>query len=180
MSEPTQEKYDEMKKKALSIFKDNRRVISPAFWEIKITPEGFTHIEWKNKNHKRPPMEAYVRYLCFSHLVYILNQSKLYQEYRESMEDVSLKRHGKETKEKKIVQYYWFVAIVNSNKNRVKIVVRKVDGWKDYEFVSVIPAWKSNWYSGKSGWEMFFEEDLRFMETVKESSTTKKAIFKRK
>jgi len=63
-------------------------------------------------------------------------------------------------KDKKIVFLYWFVAIVNNNKNRVKIVVRKVDWWTHFEFVSVIPVWKSNWYS----WDLFFEEDLSFLE----------------
>ncbi len=143
-----------MKQRALIFFKDNRKIKSPAFWEIKITPEWFNYIELKNKNHKRGVKEAYIRYLCFLHLDYILSNLKLYQEFRECFQEFKIKKKGKTIIDRKIVCLYWFVAIVNSNKNRIKVVVRKVDWWNKYEFVSVIPI-KENWgYS----WELYFDE----------------------
>ncbi len=160
MDEIKQEDYEKVKEKAINLFKKNKIIDSPSFWEIKISPEWFNHIEWKSKNHKRPMKESYIRYICFLHTIYILNNSQLYQEFREEMQEFQLKRWWKIIKDKKIVTLYWFVAIVNNNKNRVKIVVRKVDWWTHFEFVSVIPVWKSNWYS----WDLFFDEDLSFLE----------------
>lgn len=160
MEEVEQDKFDNIKNKAVELFKKNKIIKSPIFWEIKITPEWFNHIEWKSKNHKRPNKEIYIRYLCFLHTVFILNKSNLYQEFREEMQEFEIKRKWKKVKDRKIVNLYWFTAIVNNNKHRVKIVVKKVDWWQNYEFVSVIPAWKSNWY----GSELFFDEDLSFLD----------------
>ena len=161
MKEISQAEFDAVKNKAVELFRKNKKISSPAFSEIRITPEWFEHIEWKNKNHKRPIREAYVRYICFLHLIYILNHSKLYQEFREDTGKVIVKKQGKKILVNKIVYFYGFIAIVNNDKNRVKIVVRKVDDWDHYEFVSVIPVWKSWWYSGS----MFFEEDMGFLES---------------
>jgi len=37
----------------------------------------------------------------------------------------------------------------------VKVVVKKVDGWNNYEFVSIIPAWQHDGYTNM----VFFEEN---------------------
>lgn len=163
MENISQEQFDKIKQKAVDFMKKNRKIKSPAFWEIKITPEWFNHIEWKNKNHKRSIQESYIRYLCFLHTNYILSNSKLYQEYREFMQDVEIKIKWKKKKQKKIVYVYWFVAVVNNNKNRIKIVIRKVDWWDKLEFVSVIPVWKRNWYSS----EIFFDNEDDFLNSLK-------------
>lgn len=163
MREITEEQYESVKQKAISLFQKNKKIMSRAFGEVKITPEGFNHIEWKSKNHKRPMQEAYIRYLCFNHIIYILNHSELYQEFREELQHIEIKKQNKKVTENKIVYLYGFVAIVNNNKNRVKIVVRKVADWNHYEFVSVIPVWKSDGYSGK----LFFDEDMSFLDEKK-------------
>lgn len=169
MSEITEEKYSQMKEKAVEYFKNHRKISSPIFWEIKITPEWFNHIEWKSKNHKRPMKEAYIRLLCFLNTEHILNNSKLYQEFREEMQHFNIKRKNKKINEKKIVHLFWFVAIVNNNKNRIKIVVRKVDGWNHYEFVSIIPAWKNNGY-----WpQLFFDNEEAFLKVLEKEETKK-------
>jgi hypothetical protein len=81
-----------MKQKAISLFQKNKKIMSRAFGEIRLTPEGFNHIEWKSKNHKRPMQEAYIRYLCFNHIIYILNRSELYQEFREELQHIEVKK----------------------------------------------------------------------------------------
>ena len=60
---------EKMKQKALLYYKENKKIISPLFWEIRITNSWFNHIEWKNKVHKRDFKEAYVRNICFFHTV---------------------------------------------------------------------------------------------------------------
>lgn len=161
--------FNNIKEKAVAFFKKNKKIKSPSFWEIKITPEWFNHIEWKNKNHKRPLKESYIRYKCFLHLDYILSNSKLYQEFREYMQEFEIKRKWKKKREKKLVSLYGFVAVVNNNKNRIKIVVRKVDWWDKYEFVSVIPVWKGSWYSK----EIYFDNEESFLESLSFKETKK-------
>ena len=158
----TEKQYDDLKSKAVKYFTKHRKINSASLWEAKSTPEWFNHSEWKNKNHKRTMEESFVRYLCFFHLEHILSNSKLYQEFRECFQDFEVKKNWKKVKQRKIVELYWFVAIVNNNKNRVKIVVKKVDWWNNYEFVSVIPVWKKNWYS----WEMYFDNEEEFLESL--------------
>ncbi len=166
MSDKIEEKYNEIKLKAIDYFKNNRKILSPCFWEIKITPEWFNHIEWKSKNHKRPIKEAYIRYLCFLSTTYILNNLKLYQEFREEFQFFEIKRNNKKVTEKKIVCLYWFIAIINHNKNRVKIVIRKVDWWNKYEFVSIIPLWKNKWYWN----QLFFDNEEDFLRILEEQT----------
>ena len=172
MENITKEQFEKIKQKAIDYMWKHKKINSPAFWEIRITPEWFNHIERKNKNHKRSMQESYVRYLCFLHIEYILSNSKLYQEFREYLEKIDIKRAWKFIKENKMANLYWFVAIVNNNKNRVKVVIKKIDWWNRYEFVSVIPVWKQNGYSS----EIYFDNEddflksLEFLETKKLSS----------
>ena len=106
MSEISLEDYEKIKNEALDIFKKNKKVKSPSFWwiEIKITPSWFNHLEWKKENHKRGIKEAFMRYLCFKHIKYILNNLKLYQEYKEELKEFYIKKKWKKVKIKKIVE----------------------------------------------------------------------------
>jgi len=146
MSEIAKEDIERIKLKALEYYKKHKIMKSPCFGEIKITNEGFNHIEWKDLNHKRDFRDAYIRYICFFHVAHILENLSLYQEYREEMKDFAI-RSKKQGKTKTVtikdrVCHYGFVAVVNGDRHRVRIVVAKKDGCKNYEFVSVVPAWK--------------------------------------
>ena len=152
---------EKMKQKALLYYKENKKIISPLFWEIRITNSWFNHIEWKNKVHKRDFKEAYVRYICFFHTKYILEESNLYQEFREQVEQFKIKIGKKKYKNvNENTCYYWFVAIVNKNKHRVRIVIKKHEKSNYYEFVSVVPAWKKDWYLWNKDNILFFDEKL--------------------
>ncbi len=138
----TEQQFETAKLQALQHFKQNKKVFSPIFWEIRVTPQWFDHIEWKTSTKKRPLQEAYVRYLCFMNFDYIIKNSYLYQEYRQRYNLGEVKKWWKIVKENRLTTYYGFTAIVNNNKQRIRIIVKKVDGWKKFEYVSVIPAWK--------------------------------------
>lgn len=148
MLEISEEKYQEIKNIAFEHFLKNKKIISPIFWEIKSTQEWFDHIEYKDKNkkHKRPQQESYIRYLCFLHFDFIIKKSHLYQDYLQRYEKFKIKRNQKITVVNKLVTYYWFIATVNNNKQRVKILVKKVEWWDRMEYVSVIPVWKTTEY----------------------------------
>ena len=135
-----------MKNNAFNHFLKNKKILSPIFWEIKATQGWFDHIEYKSKNHKRPKQEAYIRYLCFLHFDFIIKKSNLYQDYLQRYEKFKIKRNKKIIVVNKLVTYYWFIATVNNNKQRVKILVKKVDWWDKMEYVSVIPVWKTTKY----------------------------------
>jgi len=157
----TKEILEEMKQKALIYYKNNKIINSALFWKVKITNEWFNHIEWKNKDHKRDFKEAYVRYVCFFHTKYILENSHLYQEYRSSIEQFKIKIWSKKYKEvSENTHYYWFVAIVNWDKHRVRIVIKKHEWSKSFEFVSVIPAWKKEGYLWNRDEILFFNDDV--------------------
>lgn len=129
--EITEEKYNLAKKNAFNHFLKNKKTISPLFWEIKIWEPAFNHIEWKNKKHKRNTQESYIRYLCFLHFDYIISNSQLYQDFNEQYEKIRIKKNSKYIYQNKLVKYYWLIAIVNNNKQRVKIVLKKlIDGIK--------------------------------------------------
>jgi hypothetical protein len=106
MNEVTESLYEKARTNAVSAFQKNRKVANPIFGTIKITPEGFEHLEWKNRNHKRPMREAFVRLICFMDVPYILQRSHIYQEYRETCEEIQVKKNGRILKERKIVRYY--------------------------------------------------------------------------
>lgn len=158
MENITKEELDKIKIRALEFYKKNKIIKSPIFWIIKITNNWFNHIEWKDKNHQRDYNEAFTRYICFFHIKYILENLHLYQEYRNNSEKLKIKTWKK--KYKNIIEnvdYYWFVAIVNNNKHRVRIVIKKNEKSNYYEFLSVVPAWKKIWYLWTNENSLFFE-----------------------
>lgn len=113
----TKEAIEEIKIKALAYYKKHKIITSPCFGEIRITNDGFNHIEWKDKHHKRDFRDAYIRYICFFHTVHILENLSLYQEYREEMREFTVTRK-KQGKTKNIVikdriRHFGFVAVVN-------------------------------------------------------------------
>jgi len=147
MPEIIEKRYQEVKKNAFIHFSENKKVLSPIFWEVKVTEQAFNHIENKNKKHKRSKQEAFIRYLCFMNFDYIIKNSYLYQDFNEEYNQVIIKKKKWKVIENRLVKFYWLISIVNNDKQRVKIVLKKVDGFQKYEYVSVIPVWKvtDNW-----------------------------------
>lgn len=141
--------------KAIEFWKNNRTVKNPKLWEIRINQDGFDHIEYKDRNHKREnEKEVMYRYMCFIQVKRILNNLWEYQEFCERSIMIPVKRHGRKTMEHRPAKFYWFVAIIN-DRIRVKVVVRKVDWFEKCEFVSVCPVWKTAYYTELKVTEMF-------------------------
>ena len=92
MQEITKSDIEDIKLKALEYYKKHKIIKSPRFGEVKITNEGFNHIEWKDKNHLRDFRDAYIRYICFFHTAHILENLSLYQEYREEVREFIVTR----------------------------------------------------------------------------------------
>lgn len=116
--------------------------------EIKFTSKAFSHIIYKDDTHIRPQEQQEVRFLCFKSVKYILEKSHFFQEYMAEVVTVNVKKNGKEAKEKRLAQFYGFVAVVENNgkKHRIRVVVRNVEGFMYAEYWSVMPAWKMKGY----------------------------------
>ncbi len=152
------EKYKNAKQSALAFMKNHRKIIWWCLKEIKIENEAFNHLIWKNKNHKRLASETYVRFLCFIHIDKVLKNLNLYQEYKCVMEETQIKRKWKFITQKIKVEYFGFIWILFDKWLRIKVVVKKNDGWKHGELVSVIPAWETIWYKDFKYKGTFYEE----------------------
>gem|GEM_PF-2552516 len=134
---------DDVKEQAIKFYKSIKKITCPAFSKpIKITTEGMHHIERKDKKHKRTEKQMAMRYLCFLSIKEILESSKLYQEYKTGTEHIIIKKNGKKIREKRMVQYYGFVAVVKrgNERHRIRVVLKEVHGWSKIEFLSVMPA----------------------------------------
>ncbi|NDK09787.1 hypothetical protein GW846_03340 [Candidatus Gracilibacteria bacterium] len=152
--------YDAALNDAVEYYKLNREFHSPYLGQVKITKKGFQHLENKGfKNQrKRNPKDAYVRLKCFPHVGTLLRKLGLPQEYKCVMENVTVKRGSRLVTERRQVQYYAFIGILYSNM-RVKIVIRKPDGYEKSEFHSIQPAWVMNSYHDmQMRGDMFIEE----------------------
>ncbi len=151
--------YIKAKQEALDFMKNNRKITWWCLNDVRVENEAFNHLIWKRKNHKRPIYNSYVRLKCFVFIDKILKNLNLYQEYKCEMENVRVKRRWKYINTKVQVEYFWFIWILFSKWLRVKVVVKKVDGWNHGELVSVIPAWETIWYKDYKFKETFFEEE---------------------
>jgi hypothetical protein len=78
----------------------------------------------------------------------IIKKSHLYQEYREGIEEIPYKKWTEILREKRIVKYYGFVAIVkvHNEKYRIRVVVKDISWFEHAEYLSVMPAWKMEGY----------------------------------
>ena len=121
--------------------------------EVKFTNEGFSHITYKDKKHRRSNDEQAVRFACFLSVEEILRKSHLYQEYRAIETEIKVRKYGQNMKERHIIEYFGFVAVVehNNKKDRIRVVVSRKQ-WDNYvEFLSVVPARNMIWYRNFMG-----------------------------
>jgi len=81
-----------MKEQVLSYYAQHKKISSPLFGEVKITPQALWHLENKDKKHKRADKEIFIRYKCFLLVDKIIEKSHLYQEYKQEMQDVVVKK----------------------------------------------------------------------------------------
>ena len=148
---------EELKIKVYEFYEKNKKIYSPIFDLIKITPQSLWHLENKDKHHKRPEKEAEMRMKCFLSIDRIIKQSCLYQEYKQELEDVIIKKYWKRIKVPRKVNYYGLVWILHTDTGsriRIKVVIKKVNDRKYAEFISVIPARNIKWYN-----RLYFENE---------------------
>lgn len=121
--------------------------------KIKFGNEWFSHITYKDAKHRRPESEQIVRFQCFLNVEEVVRKSHLYQEHIVKEETVKVRKYGETKKEKRFVEYFGLVAVVDHHgtKSRIRVVLRK-EAEKEYaEYHSVIPAWNMEGYRNFMG-----------------------------
>lgn len=134
---------NELKQLVYQFYEANKKISSPVFGLVKLTPSWLWHLENKDKSHKRENKDYTIRMRCFLCIHDIIKKSHLYQEYKKELDDVVIKKNWKKVKIKKTVEYFWLIGIVKTDewkKTRIKVVLKRVENRDSVEFVSVIPA----------------------------------------
>ena len=151
--------FEQIRNNAMNKFNklSQERIFCPALnLKIKFTNEGFSHLSYKDvKRHYRSKEEQKIRYWCFLFVEDVIKRSNFYQEYKTEEELITIKKNGIKSTEKRFVEYFWFVAVVKTKleKIRIKVVVKYVQGFEYGEFKSVIPAWNI------TGYKNYFDSD---------------------
>lgn len=144
MSKFDEEKYNNAKKVGEAFFDKNKKINSLSLGSVRFNSDGFLHLVYKNKKHKRDWKNQVKRFHLLKYVKPILEKMGYYQEYQERVEEVMIKDHGMPKRVTKVLKYWAFVAIVD-NKIRIKVILRKV-GDGEIIFWSVIPYWKTSEY----------------------------------
>lgn len=131
-------------------------IICPALWfNIIFTDNNFKHLTYKDKNHKRSTQEIKMRSICFLSVDKIIKKSWTYQEYLCEENPIIIKKHGKKEKIMRKIEYIWLVAIVDwpNWKHRIRVVIKKIEGFSYWEYLSIMPAWKMKWHPNFMWWK---------------------------
>lgn len=81
-----------MKDKVLEYYELHKKIKSPIFGDVKVTPQSLRHLENKDKKHKRTEEEINIRYKCFVLINKLIEKSHLYQEYKQEVQDILIKK----------------------------------------------------------------------------------------
>lgn len=134
------EKFIKIKLDAETFYKAIDEVYCPYFKEnIAFNAKGLDHIKFKDWNKARSIEDQYLR-LKFLYLSSeIIKKSNTLQEFRKIKNFDRQKINSRWEKRLVNVNYYAFIAIVDSI--RLKIIIKEIEGGKK-NFWSICPHWK--------------------------------------
>lgn len=140
------ERYTAEKCVAIEFFDKNKFATSSSLGRVVFNSEGLLHLIEKNEKHRRDWKDQIKRFQILKYVKPVLEGMRYYQEYRENLENVRIKKHGIPRCVMKIARYWAFVAVIN-DKIRIKIILKKI-GDGQIIFWSVLPFWKTRKYQG--------------------------------
>ena len=144
MNDNEQKEREKALDKAYKFFKANKKISSAALGFIKLNSDGFRHLVFRDKQHKRELKNQLKRFELLRYLKPTLEGMKYYQEYFETKQQIRIKRQSTTLLEFGKVKYWGFIAVIN-DKIRIKVVLRQV-GDGSIIFWSIIPFWKTKNY----------------------------------
>lgn len=134
------ENFEEIKIKGEDFYKDINEVYCPYFKEkISFNAQGLEHLKYKQRNKSRQDKDQYMRFKLIHLAPEVLKISSSVQGILETKKFENIKIHSRIDKLLKNVIYFEFIAVIK--RNRVKIIVKQIDGGKKC-FWSIIPFWK--------------------------------------
>lgn len=137
--------YEKLRESSGNFYKKIGMIRCPALNNefVHFTSDGFNHLMYKGSRHERSKNDQITKFKLLPNAKNIIEISTTFQEYDESLVMVRKKKFKKVVEESATVKYWGFVAIINNF--RVKVVVRQIGNGQKH-FLSVIPAWKTQYY----------------------------------
>jgi len=137
--------YEKIREDARQFYQtiDNIRCPALGHQPIHFTSEGFNHLIYKGNRKERDKSVQIMKFKLLSKAVELIKITTTYQEYDESLTTIRRERFKKIVHESATVRYWGFVAIIRDY--RIKVIMRSIGNGQKH-FLSVIPAWSTNYY----------------------------------
>lgn len=138
-------RYDAIRADASKLFSSFGKVVCPALQNqyVSFTAEGFNHLIYRIKKQERHKSVQIMRFELLTKAKELLNKTTTVQEYEEYFKEIQVMSHKKQVKKNVMVRDWGFIGIIGNF--RIKVVVRQV-GEGEKKFMSVIPAWSTQYY----------------------------------
>ncbi len=143
MLEFTFEKFNQVKKEAEDFYEKIGKVRCPYFGEdIHFNVKGWDHLIFKEWNKTRILSDQYSRLRHIRLAPEVLANSKTLQGVWATQKFERVKVNKRWDKILKTINYYEFIAVMDSHgsKVRVKVIVKQIVGGEKF-FLSIIPFW---------------------------------------
>lgn len=135
--------YDQLRAEAIQWYSRIGRIPSPVFNNepVFFTSEGFNHLIYKNARSERNKEEQVARFKLLGNAVKLVRITTTFQEFDESIKQVTVKRFKRKITESKIVKHWGLIAIMGTWK--IRVIIRQISGGQKH-FWSVIPNWTTS------------------------------------
>jgi hypothetical protein len=138
-------RYDEIRNEASNLFSSFGKVACPALKNqyVSFTAEGFNHLVYRIKKQERHKGVQIMRFELLTKAKELLSKTTTVQEYEEYFKEIQVMSHKKQVKKNVLLRDWGFIGIIGNF--RIKVVVRQ-SGDGEKKFMSVIPAWSTQYY----------------------------------
>ncbi len=138
----TQEKFEEIKRKAEELYKTLGEVYCPYLGaKVSFDAQGLEHLKFKRRGKSRPEEDQYMRLKLIHLAPEILKQSHTLQGKLETKKFEYIKTNNRWEHDQKHVIYFEFIAIIK--RERCKVIIKQIEHGKLF-FWSIIPSWGMN------------------------------------
>lgn len=138
-------KYDDLRAEAAKLYASFGKIVCPALGNkhVSFTSEGFNHLIYRIPKQERHKSVQIMRFELLTKAKDLLSRTTTVQEYEEHYEHIRVRSHKKLVSKNVKLRDWGFVGIIGNF--RIKVVVRQF-GEGEKQFMSVIPAWSTQYY----------------------------------
>src|SRR3977135_761786 len=125
----TEQQFKEVKEKGEELYKSLNEVYCPYFKEkIVFNAQGLEHLKFKRRDKARLEQDQFMRFKLLHIVPDILKLSDILQGIFETKKFERLRVHNRTDVVLQSVTYYEFIAV--TKRNRIKIVIKQIEGGK--------------------------------------------------